>query len=219
MDSVPSASALTGLASTSSAAPDAGINEIGELILAEHARILRLFGAVYGLARRADPSVSRLALAQVWARLGGLLVTHTRAEEEICFPPMYGTGARTLTVVEAAAADHMDIREAVEQARLLEVGSARWWQVITGARMACAEHFASEERGLLSALCSGLRQAQARSSCVNGPHSPLLRRTAPPRRETASPQNSRMIAAQPVTAETAVGSGREHHLGNSSGRP
>jgi hypothetical protein len=154
MDSVPSASALTGLVSTSSAAPDAGINEIGELILAEHARILRLFGALYDLARRADPSVSRLALAQVWTRLAGLLVTHTRAEEEICFPPMYGTDART--VVEAAAADHIDIREAVEQARLLEVGSARWWQMITRARMACTEHFASEERGLLSALCSGL---------------------------------------------------------------
>ena len=156
MDSIPSASALTGLVSASSAAPDAGINEIGELILAEHARILRLFGALYDLARRADPSVSRLALAQVWTRLAGLLVTHTRAEEEICFPPMNGTGARTLTAVEAAAADHVDIREAVEQARLLEVGSARWWQVITGARIACAEHFASEERGLLSALCSGL---------------------------------------------------------------
>ena len=57
MDSIPSASALTGLVSASSAAPDAGINEIGELILAEHVRILRLFGALYDLARRADPSV------------------------------------------------------------------------------------------------------------------------------------------------------------------
>lgn len=156
MDSVPSTSALTGLVSTSSAAPDAGSNEIGELIIAEHARILRLFGALYDLARRADPSVSRLALAQVWTRLASLLVTHTRAEEEICFPSMCGADARTLTVVEAAAADHIGIREAVEQARLLEVGSARWWQVITGARMTCTKHFASEERGVLSALCSGL---------------------------------------------------------------
>jgi hypothetical protein len=157
MDSVPSASApTTGLVSTSSTAPEAGFNEIGELILAEHVRILRLFAALYDLARRADPSVSRLALAQVWTRLAGLLVTHTRAEEEICFPSMYGADARTLTVVQAAAADHIGIREAVEQARLLEVGSARWWQVITGARMACAKHFASEERGVLSALCSGL---------------------------------------------------------------
>lgn len=156
MDSVLSASALTGLVSASSAAPDAGSNEIGELILAEHARILRLFGALYDLARRADPSVGRLALAQVWTRLADLLVTHTRAEEEICFPSMYNTDARILTVVEAAADDHIGIREAVAQARLLEVGSARWWQVITGARMACARHFASEERGLLSALRSGL---------------------------------------------------------------
>jgi hypothetical protein len=156
MDSVPSASTLARLVTTSPAAPDAGINEIGEVILAEHARILRLFAALHDLVRRADPSVSRLALAQVWTRLAALLVTHTRAEEEICFPPVCGTGARTRTVVEAAAADHIGIRKAVEQARLLEVGSARWWQLITGAHMACAEHFASEERGLLPALCDGL---------------------------------------------------------------
>ena len=71
MDSVPSASDAAGLVSASSAAPDAGINEIAELILAEHARILRLFGALYDLARRADPSVSRLALAQVWSQARG----------------------------------------------------------------------------------------------------------------------------------------------------
>jgi hypothetical protein len=69
---------------------------------------------------------------------------------------MYGAGARALAVTEAAAADHNGIREAVAQARLLEVGSARWWQVITAARTACARHFASEERDLLASLCSCL---------------------------------------------------------------
>lgn len=156
MDAVPSASDDAGLATASPAAPDAGSSEIGELILAEHARILRLFGALYDLARRADPAVSPLALAQIWSRLADLLVGHTRAEEEVCFPPMYGAGARALAVMEAAAADHNDIRQAVEQARLLEVGSLRWWQVITAARTACARHFASEERDLLASLCNYL---------------------------------------------------------------
>ena len=63
---------------------------------------------------------------------------------------MHGAGAHALAVTESAAADHNDIREAVEQARFLEAGSARWWQVITAARTACARHFASEERDLLT---------------------------------------------------------------------
>jgi hypothetical protein len=145
VDSVPSPSDDCGLVTASPADPDAGISEIAERILAEHARIVRLFGALYDLAWRVDPAVSRLALAQVWSRLADLLVAHTKAEE-VCFPTMYGDGARARAVKEAAAADHNDIREAVEQARLLDAGSARWWQVITAARTACAQHFGSEER-------------------------------------------------------------------------
>jgi hypothetical protein len=61
VDSVPSASDDAGPVPASPAAPEAGISEIGELIVAEHARILRLFGALYDLARRADPAVRRLA--------------------------------------------------------------------------------------------------------------------------------------------------------------
>jgi len=163
VDSVPSASDDAGLVTASPAAPDAGISEIGELIVAEHARILRLFGALFDLARRADPAVTRLALAQIWSRLADLLVAHTRAEEEVCFPPMHGAGARALAVTQAAAADHNDIREAVAQARLLEVGSARWWQVITAARTACARHFASEERDLLASLCSCIPPGTAKA--------------------------------------------------------
>jgi hypothetical protein len=73
VDSVRSGSDDAGLATASPAAPDAGISEIGELIVAEHARILRLFGA------------------------------------------------RALAVTEAAAADHNDIREAVDRP-----GFSRW---------------------------------------------------------------------------------------------
>ncbi len=59
MDSVPSPSDDCGLVTASPADPDAGISEIAERILAEHARILRLFGALYDLAWRADPAVSQ----------------------------------------------------------------------------------------------------------------------------------------------------------------
>ena len=146
MDSVPSPSDDCGLVTASPADPDAGISEIAERILAEHARILRLFGALYDLDGARIPAVSLVALAQVWSRLADLLVAHTKAEE-VCLPlSMYGDGAHALAVKEAAAADHNDIREAVEQARLLEAGSARWWNVITAARTACAQHFTGEER-------------------------------------------------------------------------
>lgn len=156
MDSVTSTPAFAAPVNRVSSAPDAGTSGIGELIVAEHARILRLFRALDDLARRGDSAVARWGLSQVWARLASLLEVHTRAEEEICFPLVFGSGASTLDLVETATADHDDIREAVAEARLLEVGSARWWQLISAIHAACAEHFASEERGLLAQVCGSL---------------------------------------------------------------
>jgi len=156
VDSVTSTPAFTAPVSSASAVPDAGISELGELIVAEHARILRLFRALDDLARRGDSAVAHLALSQVWARLASLLEVHTRAEEEICFPVVFGSGASTVGLVETATADHDDIREAVAEARLLEVGSARWWQLISAIHAACTEHFASEEQGPLAQACGSL---------------------------------------------------------------
>lgn len=156
MDSVVSARAFTAQVRTASTVPDAGISEIGELIITEHARILRLFRALDDLGRRGDFAVARLGLAQVWARLASLLEVHTMAEEEICFPVVSGSGACTPAFVETVTADHDDIREAVAEARLLEVGSARWWRLISTVRTACAEHFVSEERGPLAQICGSL---------------------------------------------------------------
>jgi Hemerythrin HHE cation binding domain len=141
---------------SASVVPDAGIGEIGELIVTEHARILRLFRALDDLARRGDSAVARLALSQVWARLASLLEVHTRAEEEICFPLVFGSGASPLELVETATADHDDIREAVAEARLLEVGAARWWQLVSAIHTACAEHFAREGRGPLAQIYGSL---------------------------------------------------------------
>lgn len=144
------------LASPGPAAGDAGISEIGELIFAEHARILRLFAALDGLARRGEPAVAHLALDQIWRRLASLLEVHCRAEEEVCFPLVFGGGPAALSYVEEAIADHDDLREAVAEAQLLEVGSSRWWQVVAAARAACTRHFASEERGPLAQVCGSM---------------------------------------------------------------
>ena len=156
MDSVTPDRASTALVKTGPTDPDACISEIGELVFADHARILRLFGALDGLARRGEPAVTRLALDQIWTRLASLLEVHTRAEEEVCFPLVAGSAAPALGFVEEAIADHDDLREAAEQARLLEVGSSRWWQMITAARAVCTEHFASEERGPLAQVCGSV---------------------------------------------------------------
>jgi hypothetical protein len=110
--------------------------------------------ALDDLVRRGDPAAARLA--QVWTRLTGLLVVHTRAEEEICFPLVSGTGPRALALAEAAIADHHDIRETVAEAELLKAGSLRWCQVVTAARTACAGHFADEERELLGYVCRSM---------------------------------------------------------------
>jgi hypothetical protein len=100
--------------------------------------------------------MTRLALDQIWKRLASLLEVHTRAEEEICFPLVFGGSALALSFVEAATADHDDLREAVAEARLLDVGSSRWWQVIAAARAGCTKHFASEERGPLAQACASV---------------------------------------------------------------
>jgi hemerythrin HHE cation binding domain-containing protein len=163
VDSVTSTPAVTASAGSASAVPDAGISEVGELIVAEHARILRLFRALDDLARRGDAGVARLGLAQVWARLASLLEVHTQAEEEICFPLVFASGACTLACMGTATADHDDIREAIAEARLLDVGSARWWRLIATIHAACTEHFASEERGPLMQFCGSLPPATSKA--------------------------------------------------------
>jgi Hemerythrin HHE cation binding domain len=153
VDSVTPDHIATALVKTGPVVSDAGNSEISELIFAEHARILRLFGALDGVVRRGEPAVTRLALDQIWTRLASLLEVHCMAEEEVCFPLMLGSGALAQSFVEEATADHDDLRAAVAEARLLEVGSSRWWQVIVTARAICTQHFASEERGPLAQAC------------------------------------------------------------------
>jgi hypothetical protein len=130
--------------------------EIGEVIYAEHRRILRLFDALDNAARRGEAGRGQPTARHLWLRLADLLEQHTDAEEEVCFPALSGRDAQVTALMEAAIADHNDIREAVAEARLLETGSARWWRAVTAARDECAGHFRREERELLWALCGFL---------------------------------------------------------------
>jgi hypothetical protein len=140
------------------ARPPAGeLPELVQVIVAEHARILRLFAALANLGRR-QPSgtCGRTTLIGAWQRLASLVDMHADAEEEICYEVLFGYGGHIAALLNTAVADHNDIREAVAEARLAEAGSASWWRAVATAHRACTEHFASEEQGVLAYVCAQL---------------------------------------------------------------
>ena len=157
---------------TGRAQTDPTRTEIGEVIHAEHRRILRLFGALDDVARREDVGQGRSTLRQLWVRLADMLEHHTDAEEQVCFPALSGHGADVTALMEAAIADHNDIREAVAAARALETGSVRWWRTVAAARGECSAHFSREERDLLTALCGFLPQEASRRAARQWESSP-----------------------------------------------
>jgi Hemerythrin HHE cation binding domain len=127
--------------------------------MADHRRIRRLREALHDAVRFGGESDPERVLAPVWQRLASLLAVHARAEEEICFLPMSGSGSGAAAGrIRDAICDHDDIREAVSEASLQRVGSAAWWRAVTAALTASAEHLEREEREIL-ARC-GLTQSQ-----------------------------------------------------------
>jgi hypothetical protein len=80
-----------------------------------------------------------------------------------------GKGAQFVEVGRGEAAqpcfsvggEHNDLRAAVEEAGLFEVGSARWWRAVNAARALATDHFASEEPGLLAETWSCLQPEAA----------------------------------------------------------
>lgn len=129
--------------------------EIGALIAADHRHILRLFRALEDVARSSEPALARSRLSQVWARLADLIELTASAEEEICHPVLFGRGERVTAMLDAATADHNDIREVVEEVALLDVGSAQWWRTVAAAHNACRRHFLREQE-LLAEVCDCL---------------------------------------------------------------
>ncbi len=133
----------------------AATTEIGALIAADHRHILRLFRALDDVARVGEPALARSRLRQIWARLADLLELHFIAEEEICYPVLFGRGERVTAMLDAATADHDDTREVVGEVTLLDAGSVHWWRAVTAAHSACTSHFSREEE-LVAEVCGGL---------------------------------------------------------------
>jgi hypothetical protein len=138
--------------------PAAALPELGQVVLAEHARILRLFTSL----QDRGPASGLAGLRRAWHRLAHLVLVHADAEEEIYYEVLYGQGAPVAAIVDAAIADHDDIRAAVEEANLAEAGSESWWRAVAGAHRACAEHFATEEQQLLEVICAHLTVGAAK---------------------------------------------------------
>jgi hypothetical protein len=125
--------------------------DVVDLIMADHRRILRLGDALHGTARWNGDSRRDLTLADVWQRLAGLLETHTRAEEEICYLPMSGSGQQSAERRGGETiADHDDIREAIGEASLCLAGSDPWWRAVRAVIAVTADHLHREECGMLA---------------------------------------------------------------------
>lgn len=118
--------------------------------MADHRRIRRLREALSNAVRYGGGSGPDWILAHVWQRLSGLLEVHVRAEEEICYLPMFGSGSQAIKRIRDAVSDHDDIREAVGEASLQRAGSSLWWRAVRAALAASSEHLEREERGVLA---------------------------------------------------------------------
>jgi Hemerythrin HHE cation binding domain len=119
--------------------------------LTDHDRIGRLVGALDDAARDRRDTDARWPLAPVWRRLAALLVLHADAEEEITYQDIYGRHAGGLRRMREARANLDDIREAVAETRLHQIGSGCWWQAVSAARRAACDHI-SGQRGILLAF-------------------------------------------------------------------
>jgi hypothetical protein len=129
--------------------------DVTDLIVAEHARICRLFGALDDAARLAEDPEStgfcpQWAVKTVWARLGELLDLHAEAEYEICYFAMFGCDTDWASDLDDAVASLNDIHDAIAEARLLTVGSQTWWRAVNAARQASAHHISQFETGALA---------------------------------------------------------------------
>jgi hypothetical protein len=135
--------------------------DIIDVIMADHRRIRRLCRTLSDLARRAGDSGPGWMLAHVWQRLAGLLEAHIRAEEEICYLPMFGSGRGAAERRREAIADHDDLREMIGEASLQRAGSPPWRRAVSAVLAAAGSHLDREERAVLDGL-AGLTMSQRR---------------------------------------------------------
>lgn len=124
--------------------------DIVEVILADHRRIRRLVAAVQEIGRRGDAASAAWPLGPVWCRLAGLVDLHAEAEQEICYPEMFGSGAAGAAHWRDACADHDDIRALLQEAALQPAGSPAWWRAVSPVTRLICDQMDAEERGALA---------------------------------------------------------------------
>lgn len=134
--------------------------DVIDLIMADHRQIRRLREALDDAVPGASGSGPHWVPGRVWYRLTVLLIAHFRAEEEICYLPMFGSGPGAAGRRHEAVADHDDIREAIGEASLQRPGSALWWRAVRGALAIGVDHLDREESGVLADCLHGLTMSQ-----------------------------------------------------------
>lgn len=120
------------------------MTDIVSLVLAEHARIRRLFDELTATGKRAR------RLATVWAELAWLLEAHVDAAREITYLPVTDIALRQS--MREASDDDADIREAIAEARLHRAGSPQWRLAFKAVQAAAERHIDVTESELLPNL-------------------------------------------------------------------
>jgi len=143
-------------------APGGQPADIIELIMADHRRIRRLCRALADGARWGSETGSGSMLADVWEPLAGLLEAHIRAEEEICYLPVFWCRPHAAERRREAIADHEDIREALREASLQRIGSAPWWRAVRAVVATTVDHLDREERDVLAGFSPRLTMTRRR---------------------------------------------------------
>ncbi len=134
--------------------------DIIELVMADHRRIRRLTRAVEDAARYSGGP--HWVLAAAWQRLAALLEVHTRAEEEICYLPMFGSGSQAAGRMRESVSCHDDIRDAISEAALQRAGSPLWWRSVRAVLAAAVEHLDREEHVIQSSWMPRLTMSTRR---------------------------------------------------------
>jgi hypothetical protein len=119
------------------------MDDVTALILDDHAMFRRGFA-------RLDDAKDVAQLRAVWEPLALHLEIHAEAEETILYPYLLKQGGPEADEeTDDAIKDHNKIRDAINAAKLHEVGSEEWWKAVWDARRENTEHLAEEEDEVL----------------------------------------------------------------------
>jgi Hemerythrin HHE cation binding domain len=113
--------------------------DITSLILGDHEYFRRQFAAL-------DDADGPDELSAIWEPLATRLDTHAQAEETVFYPALLNKGGEDAAhEADDAVRDHNKIKDAVADARRLEVGSPQWYEAVGRARSENTEHLGEEE--------------------------------------------------------------------------